>query len=248
MEFKNKVALVTGSSKGIGKQTIIEFAKKGANVVINYNNSQKEADELEQYIKNTYGVKTLCIKCDVSKEEEVKNMINEIITKFNKIDFVINNASIAIDTLFEDKTVSNFKKILDTNLIGTFNVCKHVEMHMKEKKYGKIVNVSSNNAIDSYYPMSIDYDASKAAVISLTNNLAVQFAPYINVNAVAPGWVNTEMNKQLDKEFIEEENKKILKQRFANPEEIAKVITFLCSEDANYINSTTIKIDGGKYV
>ena len=116
---------------------------------------------------------------------------------------------------------------------------------MLKNKSGKIINVSSTNGINTFYPTSIDYDASKAAIINLTNNLSIQFAPYINVNAVAPGWVNTPMNQELPQEFIEEETAKIYKKRFAEPEEIAKVTLFLASDDAEYINGTVIKVDGG---
>lgn len=245
MNFNNKIALVTGSSRGIGKATIIDFASKNCNVVINYNSSEKEALELKELVENKYNVKALTIKCDVSNEEEVKLMFEQIINEFGRIDIVVNNAGIAIDTLFEDKTVENFRKTLDVNLIGTFLVSKYAGEYMVKEKCGKIINVSSTNGIDTVYPMSLDYDASKAGVISLTKNLALQYAPYINVNAVAPGWVNTEMNKELDEEFIKEENKKIILNRFAEPEEIAHVITFLASDEASYINGTVIRVDGG---
>jgi len=245
MNFEGKVALVTGSSRGIGKATIIDFARKNCNVVINYNNSEKEALELKEYIEKNYNVTALVIKADVSNEEEVKNMFDKILSEFGHIDIVVNNAGIAIDTLFEDKTVENFRRTLDVNLIGTFLVSKYAGEYMLKNKYGKIINVSSTNGIDTVYPMSLDYDASKAGIISLTKNLALQYAPYINVNAVAPGWVNTEMNKELDEEFINEENKNIILNRFAEPEEIAHVITFLASDEASYINGTVIRVDGG---
>lgn len=116
---------------------------------------------------------------------------------------------------------------------------------MLKQKSGNIINVSSTNGINAFFPTSIDYDASKAGLINLTHNLAIQFAPYINVNCVAPGWVNTEMNKELPKELIEEETEKIYKKRFAEPSEIGKVICFLASEDASFINDEVIKIDGG---
>lgn len=237
------VALVTGASRGIGAATIIELAKRGYSVVIHYHKSKKEAYELEEKIKK-YNVETLVISGDISKKDEVEAMTKEVIHRFNKIDVLINNAGIAIDTLYEDKTVENFQKILNTNLIGTFNVCKTVEKYMDN---GVILNISSNNALDSYYPMSLDYDASKAGVLSLTKNLAVQYAPKIRVNALALGWVNTPMNQEMDLEFKKEQEEKILLHRFAEPEEIAKTIAFLISEDASYINGAVITVDGGHY-
>lgn len=245
MDFSNKVALITGASRGIGRSIALDLASHNCNVVINYNNSEEQAIELVSEIKTKYKVKVICIKADVSCEDEVISMVNEIIKTFGKIDILVNNAGIAIDTLFEDKTVANFKKILDVNLIGTFLVSKYVGEYMLKNKYGKIVNITSTNAIDTFYPMGLDYDASKAGVISLTHNFALQYAPIINVNAIASGWVNTEMNKELDQDFIDEENKKIFLRRFADPSEIAKVVTFLASDDASYINGTIIRVDGG---
>lgn len=241
----NPVVLVTGSSRGIGKATIIEFAKKGYDVVINYLSSEEEALKLKKMIEETYQVQVLAIQADVSKEEEVKNMVEEVIHTFGHIDCLVNNAGIAIDTTFEDKTVENFRRTLDVNLIGTFLVSKYVGKYMLEKKKGIIINISSTNGIDTIYPESLDYDASKAGIISLTKNLAIQYAPYIRVNSIAPGWVLTEMNQELDPEFVESEQKKSLLKRFAEPEEIAKVAVFLASNDASYINGEVIRVDGG---
>jgi 3-oxoacyl-[acyl-carrier protein] reductase len=241
-----KVVLITGSSKGIGKATAIEFAKIGGyKVVINYLTDKENAEKLSNYLKEKYKIETLVIKTDISNEEQVKNMIQEVINKFGRIDVLVNNAGIAIDKEFEDRTVEDWKRTLEVNTIGTFLVSKYASENMLKNKSGKIINVSSTNGINTFFPSSIDYDASKAAIINLTYNLAIQFSPYINVNAVAPGWVNTEMNKELPKELIKEETEKIYKKRFADPEEIAKVICFLASEDAEYINSTVIKVDGG---
>lgn len=240
-----KVVLITGSSKGIGKATAIEFAKIGYNIVINYLTDKENAENLSKYLNKEYKVETLVIKADVSDEIQVQNMIKEIINKFRRIDVLVNNAGIAIDKEFEYRTVEDWKKTLEVNTIGTYLVSKYASENMLKNKNGKIINVSSTNGINTFYPSSIDYDASKAAVINLTYNLAIQFAPYINVNAVAPGWVNTEMNKELPQDFIKEETQKIHKKRFAEPEEIAKVILFLASEDADYINGTVIKVDGG---
>ena len=241
-----KVVLITGSSKGIGKATAIEFAKIGGyKVVINYLTDKENAEKLSNYLKEKYKIETLVIKTDISNEEQVKNMIQEVINKFGRIDVLVNNAGIAIDKEFEDRTVEDWKRTLEVNTIGTFLVSKYASENMLKNKSGKIINVSSTNGINTFFPSSIDYDASKAAIINLTYNLAIQFSPYINVNAVAPGWVNTEMNKELPEDLIKEETEKIYKKRFAEPEEIAKVICFLASEDAEYINSTVIKVDGG---
>ena len=241
----NKVVLITGASRGIGKSCAKCFAKNGYNVIINYLNSKEDAENLMNELEKKYNVECLLIKADVSNEQDVKNMVEESINKFGKIDCLVNNASIAIDTIFEDKTKETFNKTLDINLIGTFLVTKYVSKYMKENKNGCIINISSTNGIDTNYPFSMEYDASKAGVISLTKNLSVELAPYIRVNSVAPGWVNTDMNKDLSKEFREEETKKILLNRFAEDYEIAKVVYFLSTQDASYINGTTIKVDGG---
>ena len=243
----NKVCLVTGGSRGIGAACIKEFAKNGYNVVINYVKDDLSANFLKTEVEENYHVKALVIKCDVSNEVEVKNMVEEVINTFGTIDVLVNNAGIAIDTIVADKTVENFRKILDINLIGTFLVSREVAKYMLNRKTGSIVNISSTNGIDTYYPESLDYDASKAGVISLTHNLAKEYHPYIRVNSVAPGWVTTDMNKELDKEFIKTEEDKILLNRFADPLEIAKVIYFIGAE-ASYINSSIIRVDGGSNV
>ena len=245
--MSNKVALVTGSSRGIGKATILELAKNNYDVVINYNTSKEEALNLEKEISE-YGVSVLTIKCDISKEEEVKTMIEMIVDRFGKIDVLVNNAAISIDSLYQDKSVTNFRKTLDVNLVGTFLVSKYVGDIMYDNKYGKIVNVTSTNGINTYFPMCLDYDASKAGIISLTHNLAMQYAPYVNVNAVAPGFIATESEiKDMDEEFIKSEEEKVFLRRMGKEEEIAKVIRFLVSDDASYINNEVIRIDGGLY-
>lgn len=244
-----KTVLVTGGAVGIGRKIIIEFARNGYNVVINYNTSLSEAKELEEYIKSSYKVKTLIIKCDISNEIEVETMIDSIIEKFNHIDVVVNNAAIELNSEFFTKTKDGFNKVLDINLIGTFLVSKYASKYMLEEKKGHIINITSNNAINKYDPNTLEYDASKAGIISLTHNLAKQLAPFINVNAVAPGWVATnkiiELDKQLDYQFIKEESKKIYKNRFAKPEEIASLVYYLTTN--NYINDEIIRIDGGTY-
>lgn len=243
----NKTVLVTGSSRGIGKSIIIEFAKNNYNVVINYNNSESEAKKLEQYIINNFNVKTLVIKCDIKNEEEVKNMIEEIINKFNKIDVLVNNAAIELNSDFFDKDSISFNKVLNTNLIGTFLVSKYASIYMLKEKEGSIINITSNNAINKNDPNTLEYDASKAGIISLTHNLAKQLKPYITVNAISPGWVETDKIKELDdslnNEFIKEESKNIYVNRFAKEEEIASLVYYLTTN--KYINDEVITIDGG---
>lgn len=241
------VALVTGSNRGIGASCIEEFAKKGVNVIINYCHHEKEAKDLEKHIKENYNVEVLTIKCDISKEEEVEEMINTIIDHFGGLDILVNNASVSRDSLLLDKNIKEFKRVLDVNLIGTYLCSKYAGKVMLNQKRGKIINISSTNAIDTYYPESCDYDASKAGVISLTHNFAREFAPFINVNCICPGWVKTPMNKGLSLEQIAKEKKKILLNRFAEPVEIAKMVVFLSSSNADYVNDSIIRIDGGKY-
>ena len=244
MEFKDKVVLVTGSSRGIGRSIAVKFAREGANVVINYKNSRKEAETLYE-ILSMYGQECMCIKADVSKESEVREMIDQIIGKYGKIDVLVNNAGIAIDKEFVDREVQDWKDTLDTNLIGVFLCSKYAGENMNKAKYGKIVNISSTNGIDSTYTYSVDYDASKAALINLTKNLAIKFSPYVNVNAIAPSWIDTEMNNELPKAYLKDEKNKILLKRFAEPEEIADVVLFLSSDRARYIMGETIRVDGG---
>ena len=238
--------LVTGSNRGIGAACVEEFAKKGATVVINYCHHAEEAKEFQRKIEEKYGVDTLCIKCDVSLEDEVEAMVNEIVDTFGGIDILVNNASVCRDSLLMDKNLKEFQRILDVNLIGTYLCSKYVGRLMRNAKKGRIINISSTNAIDTFYPASCDYDASKAGVISLTHNFARELAPYVSVNCVCPGWVNTDMNKDLSIEQIRNEKKKILIRRFAEPEEIAKVVLFLASPRASYVNDAILRVDGGR--
>lgn len=241
------VALVTGSNRGIGRKTVEEFAKAGLDVVINYCHHEDEAKDLEKFIRTNYDVDVMVIKCDVSREEEVEEMVNNVIDRFGKIDILVNNASVARDSLLLDKSLREFRRVLDVNLIGTYLCSKYVGRVMLDNKRGKIINVASTNAIDTYYPESCDYDASKAGVVSLTHNLAREFAPFIQVNCICPGWVKTDMNKDLSLEQISQEKKRILLGRFAEAEEISNVILFLASSKASYINDSIIRVDGGKY-
>ncbi len=242
--MNKKCVLVTGSSIGLGASIIRKYASMGYNTVITYNSHKDEAIELQKEINDKYNTESLVIKCDISKEEDIENLKNEIISKFNKLDVLVNNASIAIDTTFSDKTKENYMKILEINLVGTFLVSKIMSTIMNDNS--SIINISSTNGIDTYYEYSLDYDSSKAGIINLSHNLANYLSPKIRVNTICPGWINTPMNKDMDTEFKKQEEDKILLKRFAEPNEIANLVYFISSDDASYINDSVIRIDGGK--
>lgn len=244
MNFKDKIVLVTGSSRGIGRSIAVKFAKAGASVIINYKSNESEAKAITEII-SSYDGDSMCIQADVSKEKDVKRMIETIIEKYGHLDILVNNAGIAIDNDFENRHIKDWQETLNTNLIGVFLTSKYASKYMLDKQYGKIINISSTNGIDTIYPYSIDYDASKAALINMTKNLAIQFAPFINVNAVAPGWVDTGMNDDLSKSYLQSEMNKTLLKRFAEPEEIANVVLFLASDLSRYVDGETIRVDGG---
>ena len=245
--MSNVVALITGGNRGIGKAIALEFAKAGVSLVINYHRHAILAEKLREEIVDQYDVDVLCVKADVSCEDEVENMVQKAIDYYGKIDILVNNAGVCHDSPALDKSVDYFRRILDVNLIGTYLCSKYVGKVMLDRGCGKIINISSTNAIDTYYPESCDYDSSKAGVISLTHNLAREFAPTILVNCVCPGWVKTDMNKDLSIEQIQEEERKILLHRFADADEIAKVVVFLASSKASYVNDSIIRVDGGKW-
>ena len=243
-----KVALVTGGAKGIGAAIVKELAAKKYDVVINYLTSKQEAEFLANDLSKKFGITVLSYKCDVSNEKEVDEMIKFIESKLGGVDILINNAAIDLSNMWHEKKAIDFKKTLDVNVIGAYNVARRVYKHMLDKKWGRIVNISSTNGINTYYPMCLEYDASKAALISLTHNLSIEFAPYVTVNAIAPGFIGTESELNgYDEEFLKSEQEKILVGRYGKPEEVAKLVSFLVSDDAAYINNSVIRIDGGQY-
>ena len=241
----SKTVLVTGSAKGIGASIIKELAKEGYNTVINYLTSSKEAIALRDYCLSL-NVKSIAIKADISKEEDVKYLFDEIKNEFGGVDILVNNASVDLSDFYNKKDVSVFKKTLDVNLIGAYMVSRYAYPYMKEKKWGRIINISSTNGINTYYPISLEYDASKAALNSLTHNLAIEYSPYVTVNAIAPGFIGTESELDgYDSELLKIETDKILLKRYGKPEEVAHLVKFLISDEASYINNSIIRIDGG---
>ncbi|MBQ1521337.1 MAG: SDR family oxidoreductase [Erysipelotrichaceae bacterium] len=243
----SKTVLITGGANGIGRATALELAKNKYDIVINYLTSEEKALQLQKTITEEYRVNCLAIKADISKEDEVDAMVSQIEKQLGGVDILINNAAIDLSNLFHLKTADEFRRTLDVNVVGAYICSRRVYSHMKQQEYGRIINISSTNGINTYFPMCFDYDASKAALISLTHNLAMQFAPYVNVNAIAPGFIGTENELDgYDEEFLKEETRKILVERYGQPEEVAYLIKFLISDQADYINNTVIRIDGGQ--
>lgn len=236
--------LVTGASRGLGASIAKTFAKNGDNIIINYNQSFDSANLLKKELEDKYNSKVLLVGADISLENEVKNMINIIREEFNSIDILINNAGIAMDSSLEEKSADQFMKVISVNLLGTFLVTKYATTIMNK---GLIINISSTNGIDTGYIESIDYDASKAGVIALTHDFAKYLAPKIRVNCIAPGWINTDMNKNLFDDFKKDEIQKIGLKKIANCDDIANVVYFLASNNANYINDAVIRVDGGYF-
>lgn len=243
--MEKRTVIVTGGSRGIGASISTRFAKEGYNIVINYLNNDERAMSLKKELEQAYNANVLLVKADVSNEEDVKRLIDETINKFGKLNCLVNNAGISIDKPFLEKTKDDFLNVLSTNLVGPFLTCKYAYNYLINANNASIINISSNFGINTVYPESMDYDASKSGLISLTKSLAKVFSPEVRVNSVAPGWVKTEMNSDLDKDFMKNEEDNILLGRFASPDEIANVVYFLASEESSYINSEIIVVDGG---
>ncbi|ELC8442922.1 3-oxoacyl-[acyl-carrier-protein] reductase [Clostridium perfringens] len=242
--LKDKVAVVTGGTRGIGRAIVLKLADEGANIVINYRNSDKEAEELKATLEEK-GVKVLTVKCDISNFEDSKKLIDKCKEEFGKIDILVNNAGITKDTLIMRMKEEDFDSVIDVNLKGTFNCAKHASAIMLKQKFGKIINMTSVVGITGNAGQS-NYAASKAGVIGLTKSLARELGSRgITVNAVAPGFINTDMTSVLSDKVKEEAMKNIPLKKLGNPEDIANLVGFLASDSANYITGQVINVDGG---
>lgn len=244
-DFRGKVVWVTGSSRGIGEACIKKFAFYHASVVIHFHKEKERALKIQKLIEEKYHVPTLVVQGDISNEEDVKRMVSEVISHFKKIDVLVNNAAISRDSYIEEKTSDEFSEVLNVNLVGTFLMTKYVSEHMISNGSGNIVFIASTNGIDTNNVWSLDYDASKAGVLSMMRNFSHQLSPTIRVNSIAPGWVDTESVLEMNPNTYEKEKEKCLLKRFALPEEIASVVCFVASGEASYINNSIIRVDGG---
>lgn len=242
--LKDKVAIVTGGTRGIGRAIALKLADQGANIVINYRNSDKEAEELKSILEGK-GVKVLTVKCDISNFEDSKNLMDKCKEVFGKIDILVNNAGITKDTLIMRMKEEDFDNVIDVNLKGTFNCAKHASAIMLKQRFGKIINMTSVVGIAGNAGQ-VNYAASKAGVIGLTKSLAKELGSRgITVNAVAPGFINTDMTASLSEKVKEEASKNIPLKRLGDPEDVANLVGFLASDVANYITGQVINVDGG---
>ncbi len=239
-----KVALVTGASRGIGRAIALELAEKGATVAVNFSGSEAKANAVVDEIKSL-GREAIAIQADVSNSESVNKMVKSVIDLFGSLDILVNNAGITRDNLLMRMKEDEWDAVINTNLKGVFQCTKAVTRQMMKQRSGKIINIASIVGV-SGNPGQANYVAAKAGVIGLTKTVAKELSSrHINVNAIAPGFISTDMTDELPQEVKEEMLKQIPLARFGEPEDIAKVVSFLASEDSKYITGQTLHVDGG---
>jgi len=247
MMLEAKRAIVTGGSMGIGASIAKELARQGANVAINYRKHDTEARQVVAEIESL-GRKGLAIKADVASFADAQRMVDEVREKFGGLDILVNNAGINRDSVVWKMTEQQWDEVLDTNLKGYFNYIRAAVGIFREQKSGKIVNVTSINGLRGKFGQT-NYSASKAGIIGLTKALARELGKSnVNVNAVAPGLIETEMMKDAPESVKEAALVEIVLGRLGKPEEVAAVIAFLCSEAARHITGEVIRVDGGQYI
>jgi len=242
--LKGRAAIVTGASRGIGSAIALGLAKSGANIILNYNQNESGAKELLQAIE-VIGVKTYLFQGDVSDFAQAGKMIDFALETFGRLDILVNNAGINRDNLLIKMKEEDFDRVLSVNLKGTFNCIKHASRIMMKQRYGKIINLSSIVGLVGNIGQA-NYAASKAGIIGLTKSLAKELAPRnITINAIAPGFISTEMTERLPDKIKEKMLNDIPLKKFGNTQDIAHLVEFLVSEKAGYITGQVINVDGG---
>ena len=246
MELKEKVALVTGAAQGIGRAIVLLLAQKGADIIVSDINLEK-AEETTKEIE-AIGRRTMAIRADVANTNDVERMVEAILERFGQIDILVNNAGIAKDKLILRMTEEDWDAVLNVNLKGTFNCTKAVVRHMSKQRRGKIVNIASVVGQMGNVGQA-NYSASKAGVIGFTKTIAREFAQRgINVNAIAPGYIETPMTEALPEKAKEELKRMIPMERLGRPEDVAKAVFFLVSDASNYITGQVLNVNGGIYM
>lgn len=240
----DKCALITGATRGIGKQIAITLAKQGYNIALNYRKENEELENTKKEIEEI-GVQILAVKGDVANFEECENFVKQVIERFGQIDVLVNNAGITKDMLLMRMKKEDFEQVIDTNLIGTFNVTKNVVPYMMKARSGRIINISSVVGISGNAGQT-NYSASKAGIIGFTKSLAKEIASRnILVNAVAPGFIETNMTDVLKDDVKQEIAKNIPLKRMGTAQDVANIVKFLASDDSSYITGQVINVDGG---
>ncbi|MBM3706572.1 MAG: 3-oxoacyl-ACP reductase FabG [Actinobacteria bacterium] len=248
MKLKNKIAIVTGGSRGLGRSFALRLAEEGANIVIADINTQMDIvtqvnEQAGQEIEK-FGVQRLIIKTDVSKRDEVQNLIDTVIRKFKKIDILVNNAGINMDAMLHKMTIEQWDKVIAVNLTGVFNCMQVACKVMREQEYGRIINISSASWQGNIG--QANYSASKAGIIGLTKTAAKELArKNITVNAICPGFIDTEMTRLIPEKVREIMISKIPMGRVGNARDVANLVAFLASDEASYITGEIINVGGG---
>lgn len=240
----DKCALITGATRGIGKQIAITLAKQGYNIALNYRKENEELENTKKEIEKI-GVQILAVKGDVANFEDCENFVKQVIERFGQINVLVNNAGITKDMLLMRMKKEDFEQVIDTNLVGTFNVTKNVVPYMMKARSGRIINISSVVGISGNAGQT-NYSASKAGIIGFTKSLAKEIASRnILVNAVAPGFIETNMTDVLKDDVKQEIAKNIPLKRMGTTQDVANVVKFLASDDSSYITGQVINVDGG---
>ncbi len=246
-QLEGKSAIVTGGSLGIGTAIALNLAKSGCDVAINYRKHDTEAKEVASKIEGM-GRKGLAVKADVSSFDDAQKMVDTVTKEFGKLDILVSNAGINWDGVIWKMTEEMWDRVIDVDLKGYFNYMRAVSPIFREQKSGKIINLTSINGLRGKFGQA-NYSAAKAGIIGLTKAVARELGKYsVNVNAVAPGMVLTDMMKGLPEDVINTAKEETVLKRLATPEEVAAVVTFLCSESARHITGEIIKVDGGQYI
>lgn len=242
--LKGKVAIITGAGRGIGRAIAMQFVEYGSKVVVNYRSSVNQVEELLALIRNAGG-EAIAVQADISKEEDAKRLIEEAVKQFGRLDVLVNNAGITKDNLLMRMTEQDFDSVIDINLKGSFFCTKHAATVMLKQRSGKIINISSVVGITGNVGQA-NYAASKAGIIGMTKAVARELASRgITVNAVAPGFIETDMTDQLSDKIKEATIANIPLKRYGNASEVAATVSFLASEAANYITGQVLLVDGG---